>query len=618
MTNGYFHDGPSNNNNVIFGGLGGKVKKAKNSGGAGVGAPLGTPNNVPGTGGNQPPPDPNAPPPDPNAPGYTPPVIAPNGTAQIVPGLPQMSQPLDQAAWTSAIGEMPPGGWTLSDGTKTKDAKKAYEDYANNFQGTPLDPNQINVADYAGQVVTDPTKALRRDDPNTPENESMFLSDRLGSMDPDTPGTNIDPNDPRYAQQGGVDMEAAQAQTQQAQQVDPRQAVGYDPAQTADQIAQNQIEGAQGQISDQAQVQHQDIDMQGMATGVNADGSINYTGQALAEAAIQNLDDVDDRATVKGQIAELQEDFTGPNGEPKIPLWAQGTAREISKIAAFKGMSGSAATAAMAQALMEASIPIAQQDAQFFQTLTLQNLSNRQQSTINRANVLAKMDELNADNRLAAAIQNSKNFLEMDLRNLDNEQQARVINNQNYVQSILEDAKAVNTARLFEAESQNEMNRFYDNLSAQISQFNASQANAMSQFNASEANSMSKYVQDLENQREQFYKSMQYNIDMANAQWRQTITLTENEQAFEAAATDVKNLVGISVEQLNQLWDRSDSLLDYLWQSTENELDRNAALVLANKQAKAASKAADKAGWGSVFGAIGGVAAGKVLDKILW
>lgn len=532
------------------------------------------------------------------------------GPAQVTPGSPQTAPALDQAAWQQSVGPMPTGGWTLKNGTKTTDAKKAWEDYKANYNPVPINSNEISVVDYAGQVATNPASGMAMDNPATPENESMFLSDRVEGIDENAAGTNVNPNDPKYAQQTGGGATQTTAATSQAAAVDPRTANTYTSQGTAGAIAQNQVQGAQGTVNPNAVVQNQDIDMQGMATGTNADGSVNWTGQALQEAATQDLNTVDDKATVKGQIAELQADFTGPNGEPKIPVWAAATARSVSKIAAFKGMTGTAATAALAQALMEASIPIAQQDAQFFQTLTLQNLSNKQQSTINRANVLAKMDEVNADNRLAAAIQNSKSFLEMDLRNLDNDQQARIVNNQNYVQSILEDAKAVNAERLFAAESQNDMDKFYDTLSSNISQFNANQSNQMAQFNAEEGNAISKFNADLENQREQFYKSMQYNIDTANAKWRQTVTLTESEQSFEAAATDVKNLVGLSVEQLNQLWDRSDSLLDYLWQSTEKSLDRKAALTLEGMRAEAAEEAADSAGWGSLFGSVAGSIAG--------
>lgn len=485
--------------------------------------------------------------------------------------------------------------------------------------GTPKNASQINVADHAAQVALDPMKGMRLDNPATPNiNESTMLQQHDTSIDENAAGTNMNPNDPKYgmSQQGNV--QAMIAQLVQSGMITPQQAQTYQAALTSGLVQQNQMNAAQGQMSENAMVQNEDIDMQGMATGMNADGSTNWTGLALQEAAQLGLDEVDMRATTKGQMALLQQDFQNPDGSAKIPIWAQGTARGVSKIAAFKGMTGSAATEAMSKALMEASLPIAQSDAQFFQTVTLQNLSNKQQATINRANVLAKMDEINADNRLAAAIQNSKNFLEMDLRNLDNEQQARVINNQNYVQSILEDAKAVNASRLFAAESENDMAKFYDQLNSQISMFNTSEANNMSQFNTNEANGMAKFNTEMNNQREEFYKNMQFNIDQANAKWRQTVTLAEAEMNFEAAATDVKNLLGLSVEALSQIWDRSDSLLDYLWQSTENEMDRKAAMTLESFRNKAAQKAASTAGWGSIFGSIAGSIAGsdKFLDWI--
>lgn len=472
---------------------------------------------------------------------------------------------------------------------------------------------QMNIADYSGQLVTNPSLGLTQDDPaTTTVNESMNLSQRVPDINQDAAGTNINADATKYQMDpSATNATAATGTASTAAAPTENQAATYEAQTTQQNVAENgQMEAAQGQVDPRAEIEAPQIDTQGLATGTNADGSVNYTGQALNESAQLDLDDIDARATTKGQLAELQADFTGPNGEPVIPNWAQATARSISKIAAFRGMTGTAAVAAMSQALMEASLPIAQQDAQFFQTVTLQNLNNKQQSTINKANVLAKMDQVNADNRLAAAIQNSKNFMDMDLRNLDNAQQAALINTQARIQSILEDAKAVNAQRLFSAEATNDMAKFYDELSATIEQFNANQLNQMSQFNAGELNSMEKFNSELETQREQFYKTMQYNIDLANAKWRQSVTLQESEMNFEAAATDVKNMVGLSVEQMNQLWDRSDSLLDYLWKSTENELDRKAALSLEKFRAKSAESAADSAGWGSIFGSIAGAVAG--------
>jgi hypothetical protein len=365
--------------------------------------------------------------------------------------------------------------------------------------------------------------------------------------------------------------------------------------------------------------------------------------EALNDFASQDLDSVNSKATLKGQLEELQSEFTNSDGSPKIPSWAAATARSVQKIAAFSGMTGSAATAAMSQALLESSIQVAEQDAKFYQTLTLQNLSNEQQSIINKAGVLANLEVKNLDTRTSIAIQNAQNFLQMDLSNLSNQQQANMINYQGRIQSLMEDAKAVNAERMFTAQSQNETDKFYDNLNTQIQQYNANAMNSMAQFNASlstqnqqfnaaqgtevslanaaslnqnsmfnaaQYNAVEQFNKEMENQRDQFYANMQYNIDVANAKWRQTVTLNEDAQQFEAAASDVKNLVGMTSEQLNQLWDRADALLNYTWQTSENALNRDLSITLAKIQAKQA----DKAGQGALLGSVVGAGAGAFFD----
>ena len=66
----------------------------------------------------------------------------------------------------------------------------------------------------------------------------------------------------------------------------------------------------------------------------------------------------DGKATLLGQMEIISGQFVDSNGNPKIPSWAQGVARNVSKTIAFKGMSGTAATAAMATAMMEASLAL--------------------------------------------------------------------------------------------------------------------------------------------------------------------------------------------------------------------------------------------------------------------
>ena len=454
---------------------------------------------------------------------------------------------------------------------------------------------------------------------------NMMLADQTPVMTEGT-GTIVDSaaGDMVANRLGYAPVTAGEAQT--AATVGPQTAQTIDAATSFDRIANvGQATAQTGEVRPDAIINAPTLDMQGMATGFNRDGSTNFTGQALNQTATQSISNIidtstvsgkllaqslgegnytDAKATLTGQMELLSAQFTDAAGNPTIPTWAAGTARAVSRIAAFKGMTGTAATAAMSQAIMEASIPIAQADSQFFQTVTLQNLNNRQQTTINTANVLAKMELANLDTRMAAAVENSKNFMAMDLANLNNQQQTEIINTQARVQSILEDTKSQNTARMFSADAQNDFAKFYDQLGSQISQFNASQTNAMRQFNTGELNSASQFNSSLENQREQFYKEMQFNVDMANARWRQTIQTTNTEMQFVAARTDVQNMFNISTESLNRIWDRADAMMDFTWKSSESELDRKNKLALQQMQIDA-QKNANK---GSIFGAVGKLA----------
>ena len=77
---------------------------------------------------------------------------------------------------------------------------------------------------------------------------------------------------------------------------------------------------------------------------------------------------------------------------------------------------------------------------------------------------------------------------------------------------------------------------------------------------------------------------------------------------FNAAAIDVKNIVGLTTEALNQLWDRADSLLDYAWKEGENEKDRELKLELAKMEMQMAQMQAKAKKKSGIFGAIGTIA----------
>jgi hypothetical protein len=65
-------------------------------------------------------------------------------------------------------------------------------------------------------------------------------------------------------------------------------------------------------------------------------------------------------------------------------------------------------------------------------------------------------------------------------------------------------------------------------------------------------------------------------------------------------------MFNLSVEAQNQLWDRADAILDYVWKSNETAKDRETRLEEARMGARAAKRAGNMGALGSVIGAIGG------------
>ena len=253
---------------------------------------------------------------------------------------------------------------------------------------------------------------------------------------------------------------------------------------------------------------------------------------ALAKAAIQELDQVDPKAlveakthevpnsaTVKGQLDSLLGDLE----EGNVPTWAQPAVAQAEAMMASRGLStSSVGKQAMFNAIINSAMPIAQQDAkaklavfqqdisneqqatlanaQFFQSLTAQNLSNQQQTALSNAATVAAMDMANADRQQQAQIENARNFLQMDLANLSAEQQANLLDSQNRQQTILSNQAAENAAKQFNAASQQQADQFNANLKAEMDKFNAQQANSMAQFNTAEQNNQAATRAQLEQQ----------------------------------------------------------------------------------------------------------------------
>ena len=374
-----------------------------------------------------------------------------------------------------------------------------------------------------------------------------------------------------------------------------------------------------------------------------------------------------DKATVKGQLDTLMDDFDG--GE--TPVWAAGAMRAANAAMAARGLGASSmAGQAIIQAAMESAIPIAQADASTTAQFEMQNLSNRQQramlaaqqratfigqefdqefqsrvansarigdianmnftadqqialengraaNTMNMANLtnsqamvmaeaaaLSQLDISNLNNRQQAAVQNAQNFMQMDMQNLNNEQQTNMFKSQQIMASLFTDQAAENAASQFNASSENQTQQYFASLANQTSQFNAAQTNAMSQFDSESVNTINRFNAELDNQRDQFNAKSALEIAQANVQWRQNATTLNTAAANEANMEYAKTVNGLTGTALDQLWQRERDLMSFAFNSSEKAADRAVQVAVAKLTGEQAEALADSVGKGKFLATI--------------
>jgi len=342
---------------------------------------------------------------------------------------------------------------------------------------------------------------------------------------------------------------------------------GYQAATTADQVGSAQA--AQGTVSNQALMQAQQ-------------GTVSPDSLAKAATA-----DLDPRATTQFQMAQLM--ATIEDGKP-LPAWAAPQVRAVSAMMAQRGLgSSSMAAAAMVQSVMESGIPIAASDAGKYATIQLQNLNNEQQAALQNAAAYAAMDMANLNNRQQAAVNNAKAFLAMDLQNLNNEQQSNIITYQSKVAALMSDAAADNAAKQFNAKSQNEVDMFFAELGATITNASLNRKASLEQYNISQKTAVDEFNAQMMTTRDQFNANMRMQVDQSNVTWRRQINTANTAAKNEANRLNVMNLLGIQQNAMNNIWQAYRDQASWNMKASENAKDRahNAAM-------QAASIAADK------------------------
>ena len=382
----------------------------------------------------------------------------------------------------------------------------------------------------------------------------------------------------------------------------------------------------------------------------NAEKASKYTEQIQAATATPS-----DKATVKGQLAELMQDFDG--GE--TPAWASGALRAASSAMAARGLgSSSMAGQALVQAAMESALPIAMADAKTIASFEAQNLSNVQQramlaaeqraafigqefdqgfqAKVQRASKIGEVANMNftADQQIAlensrtantmelanldsksamvmataaavsgletqnltniqqAAVQKAQAFLGIDMANFDAAQQTELFKAQAVQQALLTDGAADNASKQFNASSKNQTDQFMENLGSQVDQFNATQKNALTTFREGETNAATKFNATLREQRVQFNASNALVVAQANALWRQNTETIDTAAQNSSNTQFAKETNGITNKVLDETYQRERDMMDMYFNSQEKMKDRITSLLIGDKDVEAANVAA--------------------------
>ena len=359
------------------------------------------------------------------------------------------------------------------------------------------------------------------------------------------------------------------------------------------------------------------------------------SGSAVDQARIKEEMDKAEAASMRDELKDILGEFD----DGKTPTWAAGAMRKANQALAARGLSASSmAGQAVIQAMMESALPIAQIDAgnkqqmavlkaeqrakfmqqefdqnfetkvrnaakvseianmnftaeqqvilensRFAQTAALQNLTNEQAVVMAEIAQIASLETQGLSNMQQAQVENAKNLLQVDISNLEAAQQTELLKSTQQSNALLTDVASENAAKQFNAASQNQVNEFNKSIQTQVKQFNATQQNSMSQFNAGQENSVAQFNASMENQRDMFNAQNSLVIAQANAKWRQDTatmnTATENQANFEFA----KMTNGLSMQAIDQIWQRERDLMQYAVGQSESALDRTVKLLLGDK-----------------------------------
>ena len=303
-------------------------------------------------------------------------------------------------------------------------------------------------------------------------------------------------------------------------------------------------------------------------TGVGAvtpQSATSYTGQVVGTAptmtaatgsltqpmtaAQQAVSTLDPKATVRGQLESITTDI-------------EASLASGSNLPAFARGAAEAAKATMQARGLGASTMLAEALAEGI-------LRSSVPIAAADAQTYKEVIFQNLNNNQQAAVVNAQSYLQMDMANLSNTQQASMQNLHAKQQTLLSDNAARNAALQFNATSQNQVNQFYDSLNTNLQTQNAQRTDVMAQYNNAEVNKVAALnaknataLADANAQRETAISQFNKTLEDARARFN-----VENQRV---------------IDQSNAVWRRSINTANSTADNASNETNAMNLLNLSN------------------------------------
>tara|TARA_R100000152_G_C6782061_1_gene218191 strand:+ start:1333 stop:3291 length:1959 start_codon:yes stop_codon:yes gene_type:complete len=501
--------------------------------------------------------------------------------------------------------------------------------------GPQSNPTDVSVTDIMGQNVINPLL------PQQAVFQPVQQQVQPGELLPSTSGQAALPSSDLTAQQANIERIQQQTPVGAATYVPTQVALPIDAEAAQGRMGTNVIQGQTGTASAGQAVTGQIAGTIDPITGRTVDRTTEL-GQAVSydpsflgrgEYTAPQSDftgsmqaatmEVTEDMTVQGQLKNIGQQFEDGN----VPDWAAGIVRGANAEMFRRGIARSSmAGAAITQAFLEASVPIATADAQTYyntavavmnneqaanlensrtnlaiETMNLNNrqsvglakmqveaalagqeLSNQQQINILNANKFSEAANMTFSQEQNRVFANSKMIETLNLQNLSNEQAMAlanaatlanmdIANLSNNQQAAVQNAQNFLSMDLANLTNEQQMRVLNQNAMQQVMLTNMAAMNAAAQFNAQSQNQLNQFFSELQNNintsnANAFNASEQFNAGQTNAFSQFKESLRQDTEKFNANNS-------LIVDQSNVKWRRNVNTANTSIQNAANQIN---------------------------------------------